>query len=889
MQDGARTPLLLPKVRPPRPAARTVQRTRLLQRVERIAGCRLTLVLAPSGFGKTTLGAAWAAELSRQGHRLAWLSLEESDNAPGRFAEYLAFAVEQAFAPDGQDAGERIPTHGLDAVQMTATVINRIAQQHGEFFLFIDDLHLLEDEALGAVLYLLRHAPATLHLVLLSRPLPPEALLRACHGEAEYVDAAEMRFNDAETVALFASHARADTAATAAHRLTAGWPAALGILAASGMDGNDSMFSGRSSFLAETHLGVLLEAVLSRLQPDEIALLDATCVTGRMCAPLFADLSGIPQTRELFRRLEHVHCLLSRVSEHDHWFTCHDLVRQGMLARVPTQQAASILRRAGHWHAGQGHWREAVALALRAGDRQLALQWVDEAAPLLFYRGDLLTLREWDGELGLGEDPDANIKILLTIALTRVLAAPGNEAGLHRLLDLIQSRLDGLAGVPEARTVYWHLQAIRSVLAARGERLDEALHLSWECLQQAPIYASLTETVRCVAGYCHLRARRWKEMHEVLTEVSRAPVDQYTFLSTIYRQVLLGLAALTRLRLPEARRCLEEGHALASSRLGPVSVPGALCAAMLGVLQQEALAFDEAERTLVPSLDLVAQSGYPDVIARSFAAAARSAMLRGEHALEQALLDRWDGIASAAGSLQAQVQCAYEKMCALLRAGAPERATARLAHIRRLRARAAAGGAGVLHELHAYADLAEARHAITSERPAEAREVLASVLANAEQCGDGYLAILAGMSLADALFRCADIHRGVERLELTLAAARKAGLGATVLSQPADLTLMHALYRRHAPAGTRRNEVEDYLAQLLDSGAALQRRPAVTLSPREESVLKLLAQDKSNKEISNVLNITPETVKTHVKSIFAKLEVSKRNAAVKRAQLMQLL
>lgn len=884
MQELTHATLLLPKVRPPRPGARTLERMRLLRRAERLSQTRLTLVMAPSGFGKTTLGALWAAALQQQGRRLAWLSLQDGDDSCNRFAEYLAFACEQALMP--AQAGEPQPApHGVEGEQLIAVVINRLARERDDFFLFIDDVHLLGGEALAGVLTLLRHAPANLHLVLLTRPFAPERLLAACQGDVQYVDAADLRFNEAETGALFASCDRA----AAAHRLTAGWPAALGILAATDSVGDDRVFAGRGSFLAETHLGVLLEAALSRLTATETGLLEATCIVGRMSAALFADLAGMQQVRDAIQSLEQVHCLLSRVSDDGHWFACHDLVRQGVLARIPPARVEDVLRRAGQWHARQANWREAVDLALRIGDRSAALACIEQSAHLVFYRGDLLTVREWDRQLGLGDDPAVSIKVLLTIALTRILAAPDDAQTLYRLLDAIDARMRSLPPSNGTRVVYWHLQAMRSVLACRGDRLDEALRLSLDCLRQPGVYASLTETVRCVAGYCYLQARRWKEFHEVLTEVARAPVDQYTFLSTVYRQVLLGLENLIRLQAEPARRCLEEGLSLATGRLGPVSVPGALCATLLAFLQQEALEFDEAEKNLALSLDLVAQSGHPDVIARGYSAAARAAKLRGDDVREMQVLERWETLAASARCLRAQVHCAYEKLCVLLRSGAGQRAAACLARLRALHAAVDPETDGELPEVDAWVGLAESHYALVEGRAADAVRMLTRVLCDAQRTGDLHIAVRAGMALACARFAAQDHRAAVEQTECAIDVARAAGFNATLLCQQADLAQMLALYQRHAPAGLRRGEYLGYMEKLVATGKAMRATSAVSLSPREESVLRLLAQDKSNKEISGLLNITPETVKTHLKSIFAKLEVSKRNAAVKRAQMMQLL
>ena len=94
-------PLLETKLHVPRRRRGLVARPRLIERQSLQAEPALTLVSAPAGFGKTTLVAEWLATVSADGRRVAWLSLDKSDNDPALFWTYLIGALRRA--ADGVD------------------------------------------------------------------------------------------------------------------------------------------------------------------------------------------------------------------------------------------------------------------------------------------------------------------------------------------------------------------------------------------------------------------------------------------------------------------------------------------------------------------------------------------------------------------------------------------------------------------------------------------------------------------------------------------------------------------------------------------------------------------------------------------------------------------
>jgi LuxR family transcriptional regulator, maltose regulon positive regulatory protein len=154
---------------------------------------------------------------------------------------------------------------------------------------------------------------------------------------------------------------------------------------------------------------------------------------------------------------------------------------------------------------------------------------------------------------------------------------------------------------------------------------------------------------------------------------------------------------------------------------------------------------------------------------------------------------------------------------------------------------------------------------------------------------DGHMSVLSGLALAHTEFKSGMATKAFGHLSAILTMAQAAEFRASFLCQPGDIWPMLEAYKKQIVRDSIGMRHETFIDDLKKARNLSFNHVAVSLSPREESVLRLIAQDKSNKEISIALKITPETVKTHLKSIFIKLDVTKRNAAVRRASAIKLL
>ncbi|MEM5776589.1 MAG: hypothetical protein AAGU05_16415, partial [Anaerolineaceae bacterium] len=163
----------------PPPRTKAVLRPRLLERLnEGLAqGCKLTLISAPAGFGKTTLVGEW---INTCGCPVAWLSLDEGDNEPARFLAYLVAALQNIKPGFGERllAALQSPQPPSTEIILT-TLLNEIASIPHRFILALDDYQVIDSEPIDhAITFLLEHLLPQMHLVIITREDPGFPLSR---------------------------------------------------------------------------------------------------------------------------------------------------------------------------------------------------------------------------------------------------------------------------------------------------------------------------------------------------------------------------------------------------------------------------------------------------------------------------------------------------------------------------------------------------------------------------------------------------------------------------------------------------------------------------------------------------------------------------------------
>ena len=228
------TKLYIPKRRPG-----LVSRPRLIERLDRGTGRKLTLVSAPAGFGKTTLLAEWLAATPASERAAGWVSLHETDNDPALFWAYFITALQKVRSEVGESALSLLHSPQPPPIEsVLTTLINGINAIEDDFALILDDFHVIDSQPVhAAIAFLLDHLPPQMHLVIASRADPPLPLARLRgRGESTELRASDRRFTPDEAAAFLTEATGLDLSAGDVATLetrTEGWIAGLQLAALS--------------------------------------------------------------------------------------------------------------------------------------------------------------------------------------------------------------------------------------------------------------------------------------------------------------------------------------------------------------------------------------------------------------------------------------------------------------------------------------------------------------------------------------------------------------------------------------------------------------------------------------------------------------------------------
>jgi LuxR family maltose regulon positive regulatory protein len=380
--------LLWTKLVAPAPRAGLLPRAGLQTLLQSSLQAKLCLVAAPAGSGKTTLLAQWRAVAG--GGRVAWVSLEESDNDPTRFWSYLVAALRTVEPGVGTVALEALrgPSVELERV-VVPSLVNDLATVEAPLVLILDDYHLITDAICHQTLGLfLDHLPAEVHVVLSTRldPPLPVAQMRA-RGELAELRVGELQFTGEEAAELLNGSMGLALAAEDVARLaerTEGWAVGL-VLAGLSLRGRPdstgfiTVFSGGDRHVAD----YLVAEVLER-QPAELReFLLRTSVLERLSGPLCDAVLETQGSAELLRELEASNLFVAPLDDRRQWYRYHqlfaDLLRLQLGAREPALVPV-LHRRAAAWHQAVGNVDEAIGHASAARD---------------FAEADALIARHW--------------------------------------------------------------------------------------------------------------------------------------------------------------------------------------------------------------------------------------------------------------------------------------------------------------------------------------------------------------------------------------------------------------------------------------------------------------------------------------------------------------
>lgn len=883
--------LLRTKLSAPPPRRNLVARPQLVERLqaglwsEAAPARKLTLISAPAGYGKTTLAAGW---LQSAGLPVAWLSLDEEDNDPARFLEYLAAALEQVDPQITAAARGMLSAPQPPPVEAILTILlNQMATRTAPLILTLDDYHLIHAPAIHRQLeYLLEHQPPQMHLMLLTRSDPPLPLHRLrARGELNEFRQEDLRFSAAEAAEflqrVMALDLNSEDVASLVRR-TEGWISGLQLAAISLRaypDQEDFVraFSGSNRYV----LDYLFEEVFKN-QPAQVQdFLLATSLLNRLSAALCQAVSGYADSRNILQALEKGNLFIVSLDPAHTWYRYHhlfaDLLRHQLQLQQP-QRTAELHLRASQWFEANDFLSEAIQHALAGADWPRAARLILQTSAGMLPRGEIATLLNWYSKLP-AEILQGEARLALNYGWVLILSGQLDPA------EVILAQAEQTCP-PESAFLGEVLSAQAYLARTRGD-MPRTVALSQRALALLPednLVARSNLSVNLGILYWH--AGEIAQAETMLVQAQRTAGPCGNHYALLAATVFLGRVMAVRGQLHRAAETCQ--HIIRSAGQSPLV---ALAYLDLGSLHYEWNDLASADDYLRQGVDMCRASGNAEqevpveFLLAGYLAQARLRRAQGQAQAAGALMKEAQALASNPNvPAQARARCAASFVEACL-------AQSDLAAAQEWQAQA---GPGVdANPFFRSLGLNQARLLLAQGQKAPAAELLEECArqAQARQWGYGLLAVRLLQALAAATPQASQ-----DFLRQALEFAHNEGYLRSFADTPGQADLAKRL-QACAAQGIYPEYIGAILALFKDQAAAHEYAAGVTgagvlaepLSEREIEVLRLVAAGLSNRAIASQLYLGLGTVKTHVHNLSAKLGAASRTQAVARARELGLL
>jgi LuxR family transcriptional regulator, maltose regulon positive regulatory protein len=858
----------------PRPAKGTVVRPRLWKLLDQGMERPFTLVSAPAGSGKTELLAQWIATGGPPGLPVAWVPLGRDDADPRRF---WADVMASLGAARAELATLAPPPRGPLRPFLTS-VINTASAVDGPLVLVLDDLHLAGPGVLGDLEWVLENAPASLRLVAATRSDPLFRLQRMRVAERmSEIRAADLAFTREEAGVLLGGIDLAGDDLDLLWRRTEGWVAGLK-LARLSLEGHGDPhafvagFAGGDSAVSD----YLMSEVVARQPADTLDFLLRTSVVERMTGDLADALTGTPSGSHTLRELARRDAFVSAVGGEESWYRYHrlfaDVLRAELHRRLPGE-ALRLHGIAAAWHARHGSPLEALRHAVEARDSALAAEVLGDHWLVFVLRGGgtvLYELAKRIPEEAVGSDAE------LALAMAGLLLEQGDHEGADELLvrahelemDLPEPRRRRFAVTSTATSLYRaRLRGdLQEALSAARLVLDEHWDREVAVEVRALTFANLGIAEFWDGGL----GAAGEHLQQAAGLALECGNDFVLFLAESYA----AAADAREGRLQEARTRAHTAIQLAERRGWTRLAHAAVAYSTLATVHLWQGEVDAAERLAERATETLEHATEPLLRPAVAQVRARLCMLKGDHLKALHLV----AAAGADGSLPPFLRVSNGLLEAELWLGLGEPARAR-----RLLAEVDAGDASD-------AAIGLARLELASGDPGAAIRAVAAFLVDERQAVLPYARTEAWAIDAIARDAAHDEDGAMRALERALDLAEPRGYSGILAGYGAPL---RSLLRRRVERGTGHRALAAHLLSTMNDGsAAVRAAPSALLEPlsdRELAVLRFLPTMMSNAEIASEMFVSVNTVKTHLKHVYRKLDVTDRRDCVRRARELRLL
>ena len=895
--DLLQTKLFVPSLRP-----LLIPRPHLITKLNEGLNGKLTLASAPAGFGKTTLISTWLKQLSAS-HKIAWLSLDESDNDSARFLAYFMGAL-QAVAPTmGQSLASAAALPPVAAMQL---LLHELTAVTHPFILVLDDYHLITTADIHqAMMALLAYMPPPMHLVIISRADPPFSLSKLrLRRQLTEIRARDLRFrpNEAteflnQTMGLALSPAEVSLL----EKRTEGWIGGLQLAAHSLQLEADktaflTAFAGDDRYIAD----YLLEEVLSS-QPEAIqTFLLQSSILKRLNNSLCNVVLERQDSQAILQFLEQANLFIVPLDNRRQWYRYHHLFADLLRDRLEAsdEKTRQLHQRASQWYADNELMTEAIEHTLAAADYERAIELILQSAEEIFMSSRLLTLLPWWQKL-----PPAvrtqNLSLCMMMAWAWL--ATGHQPESEQCLQLIEQALgtstqalltdiDGLE--PIVRNGLIEVAAIR-LSQPTTEPWDTPAMLTL-CQHVLPFLVPeesvflfsppfvLRPVVLFNMGLSYQRLGQLDEAAQALAE----SMEQSQALGNVHIVASscahLAQVQMVRGQLHQATETCQRGLERLTALAGKSSPLSGLLHVRLGELFYEWCDLATAVHHFQEGITLAQLWQHRETLLPGYLGLARAALAAGQpHTMQTALKDFAELIAAEPIAADSPAMANQIWLQAQQGQAKPAR-----------------------HWVNSVTDTATLseetaiiwlRICLRQGKQAEALPILHRRLAEAEVGERWRSVVVLLVLLAVAYEAMGDEETAVNTLTRALTMAEPEGYVRSFIDGGQAVA---RLLRQGAANGRYATYAQKLLTAFgtatpankpLEKSAAPSDVLIEPLSDRELEVLHLIAEGLTNKAIAARLHLSLGTVKVHAHHIYGKLDVNGRTQAVAKARSLHIL
>ncbi|HCM27181.1 MAG TPA: helix-turn-helix transcriptional regulator [Treponema sp.] len=899
------TPILATKLYAPPHRPKLVPRPCILEKLNEGLHRRLTLISAPAGFGKTTLASEWISGCMRPS---AWLSLDEGDSDFARFLMYFIAALRTIKA----DIGTRILAVLQSPLQtptesVLTSLLNEIDAMPDDFILVLDDYHAIDAKPVDdALAFMLEHLPPRMHLVITTREDPDLPLAKwRTRGQLTELRAADLRFSASEASIFFNRTMGLDLSEddiAALENRTEGWIAGLQMAALSMQGRKDSAgfiqaFSGSHRFV----LDYLLEEVLQRQSELVHDFLLQTAILDGLCGPLCDEVTGRKDGGEMLEALERGNLFVVPLDDKRRWYRYHQLFADVLKSRLMEAQrdTVSLLhRRASGWYEKNGLPSEAIAHALAAEDFERAAGLIELAWPAMEGSPQASMWLGW--VKALSDELVRERPVLSVWHAYAFLACADLEAAESRLKDA-----EGWLANPSAKMVVTDEREFRSLpgtiavarayIAQAVGDLSGTVTYTRRALELLPEEDHFRrEQATGLLGLSCWASGDLETAGRIFTDYTKKFRSARNIPDAIGTAFVLVDIRLAQGQLREAAGTLEQTLQFVVDQGGPVPPDAAELYRGLSELHRERGDLESALRYSTRSKELGGQGELLVLQHRLYVAEAHMRRIQGD--LDGALDLLFEAervyirtplpVIRPIPAMKARIWVAQGKLAEALAWAREESLSVD----------------DELNYLHEYGHLTLAR--ILMARRAgdpddsirQAMGLLERLLKAAEPSGrkGSVIEILVLQALAQRAE--GDIPLALATLESALILAEPEGYVRIFVDEGPAMAELLTKMNTSKKSGTP--GMVAYIHKLL--AAFGKQTPAAAVAPlsqglldplskRELEVLGLIGQGLSNQEIGDRLFLALDTVKSHNRKIFEKLDVKRRTEALARARGLGLL